>query len=239
MESIVVNNYSEFYKYYDYISNLERRKKFADYIAELISEVANSNNRILDIGCGTGNVLLYLSNYDFDIIGLDNSEEMLSIAKQKIKSIKNISIMKSDMSDFIIKPAVSVAFCTSFSLTYLLSEEKVLSALTSAYNSLINGGFLLIDMLHPQNLSGYFNVQKTRIIEDIEITTKLTDYESSKGNYTVEYIFSSKNVIKKEIHRGRAISIENMVSIAKKAGFVDIRKSKRNTDYVYELLCIK
>lgn len=244
MTSLIVENYQEFSKYYDLITNLNRRELLSLRIIDLLKTVPFSNNRILDIGCGTGNILLMLSKYSVDLIGLDHSPDMIAIAKRKILNKNNILLIESDMVSYSIHPPVSIAFCTSFSFTYLRSRSQILAALQASYNSLINGGMFLFDMLHPNTLNKYFTEQKTKIINNVEISTSLREYDLGEGSYTVEYIFSTNGVAIKEVHYGLSISIAEMTFLAKQAGYSSVTPSARednkiHNNYAYELLCIK
>ena len=59
------------------------------------------NSRILDIGCGTGNLLYLLEreNKNLELYGIDISEKMLNIAKNKLKNSK-LSIQSAEDIDF-------------------------------------------------------------------------------------------------------------------------------------------
>ncbi len=59
---------------------------FEDYKEKIndFSKDLNYNSRILDLGCGPGNVMNYLkyTNKNFKLIGIDLSEEMIKVAKK-------------------------------------------------------------------------------------------------------------------------------------------------------------
>ena len=70
--------YKEFAKYYDKFYSKKNYKKEVEFLKNFIDK----NDRIIDIGCGTGIHASLLNNYDID--GLDLNEEMLEIAKTRI-----------------------------------------------------------------------------------------------------------------------------------------------------------
>ena len=76
------NIYDEFYcKYYDKIF-LDKNKN--QYEIDFITNITNDkNNKVLDIGCGTGNHVNYLTEYFKNTIGIDQSIEMVNTAKHK------------------------------------------------------------------------------------------------------------------------------------------------------------
>ena len=78
-------------KYYD--------KEFSIYLFDIISNTLNSikvkdNSRILDIGCGTGNLLYLLEkeNKNLELYGIDLSKKMLEKAGKKLNKAKLIEI---------------------------------------------------------------------------------------------------------------------------------------------------
>ena len=79
------NIYDEFYsKIYDKLFTAPYKTEFEvnDLIESILSKMDKEKAKILDIGCGTGQHIKLLSDNDYKVIGLDNSNEMLKIAKK-------------------------------------------------------------------------------------------------------------------------------------------------------------
>ena len=80
------NESKNVFKVYNKIANWFAENRCVDlieqnYLEALISEI-KSNADVLDIGCGTGKPILeYLLNKNFNVIGVDASKEMLTIAR--------------------------------------------------------------------------------------------------------------------------------------------------------------
>ncbi|EIJ36982.1 class I SAM-dependent methyltransferase [Thiothrix nivea] len=241
MNNIICNNYSALSKYYDAITNTKRRKFLAKEINLIASSIDSSNKNILDIACGTGNLSIELSKYSYNIIAFDNSDSMISIFKEKAINIPNITITNMAMEKFHSDVKIKLAVCTSFSLTYLKNPEKE-KFLRSLYNSLIDGGVFVMDMLHPTAIFRYFSNQKTRIIEKSSIETKLESYNENSGVYSVSYIVRKNNDSFTETHDGFVISSQEAINLLKSIGFRKIayRERESNSDSsAYELFCYK
>ncbi|MBU0667187.1 MAG: methyltransferase domain-containing protein [Nanoarchaeota archaeon] len=75
------------YSHYDILEPHEEMKQ--------LSKIFKKNNvkNILDLGCGAGRNLLYLSEQGFDVVGVDNAKEGLKILKKELKKKK----LKSDL----------------------------------------------------------------------------------------------------------------------------------------------
>lgn len=58
----------------------------------------NNNASILDIACGTGELLKYYSEKEFIVTGIDISKEMVNLTKKKVPSanVKNMSLYDID-----------------------------------------------------------------------------------------------------------------------------------------------
>lgn len=57
-------------------------------VYDLVEELDRKNPKILEIGVGTGNLASKFLNSNYEIIGIDQSREMLSVAKEKYPSLK-------------------------------------------------------------------------------------------------------------------------------------------------------
>ena len=75
--------YSGFAKVYDLFMDNIPYEEWTDYVKELFAEEGVKDGILLDLGCGTGSVTELLAESGFDMIGIDNSEEMLEIAMEK------------------------------------------------------------------------------------------------------------------------------------------------------------
>jgi ubiquinone/menaquinone biosynthesis C-methylase UbiE len=81
----------------------EGRKLYLPYkqlqiekIIQRIREITNKDSLVLEVGCGTGNVLYYLKNLNIKVVGIDISQKMIEIAKTKIQNYTNCELMVAD-----------------------------------------------------------------------------------------------------------------------------------------------
>ena len=118
-------SYNTFAKFYDTLTENVEYKKRVDYISSFFKRYAEKCDTVLDLACGTGSVSKYLSDLDYNVIGLDLSDEMLTVASSK--QIKNVMFIKGDMTD--LKDIVEVKKCFD-----------------CVYNSLNDGGVFVFDV---------------------------------------------------------------------------------------------
>ncbi|MFA5842739.1 MAG: class I SAM-dependent methyltransferase [Candidatus Gracilibacteria bacterium] len=101
---------------------------------------------ILDIACGTGNLLSKLHKQGFKVVGSDISPEMISVAKIKNPSIEWKII---DMSKLNLKRTFDLILCPFDSLNYLLNDKQVDSTFSKVYKHLNKNGFFIFDINTP------------------------------------------------------------------------------------------
>lgn len=103
-------------------------------------------NTILDLGCGTGTLTGLLSERGYDMIGIDNSQEMLQIALEKRdRSGQEILYLLQDMREFELYSTVGAVISVCDSLNYLLEEEDLLQTFRLVNNYLYPGGLFIFD----------------------------------------------------------------------------------------------
>lgn len=114
--------------------------------AELTENLAEERNTVLDLGCGTGTLTELLYCAGFDMIGIDNSEEMLEIALQKReKNGSDILYLLQDMREFELYGTVGAACSVCDSLNYILEEEDMVKVFSLVNNYLYPGGIFVFD----------------------------------------------------------------------------------------------
>lgn len=113
---------------------------------ELAKNLATERNTVLDLGCGTGTLAELLARAGFDMIGLDNSEEMLEIAIQKReKSGSDILYLLQDMREFELYGTVGAVCSVCDSLNYILEDEDMVKVFSLVNNYLYPGGIFVFD----------------------------------------------------------------------------------------------
>ena len=72
--------YSSFAAVYDTFMDNIPYEEWAEYLISLLKEYEVKDGLVLDMGCGTGSMTELLAQAGYDMIGIDNAEEMLEIA---------------------------------------------------------------------------------------------------------------------------------------------------------------
>lgn len=124
-------------------------KNFIDYKEEFdlyknLVEARIAMKTMLEIGCGTGNLANQFAIAGFEYTGLDVSEKMLEIAKQKAP---NCNFIQGDMRQFSLEQAVDSCIITARTISYLITNEDVNNTFQTIYKNLVPNGVLCFDFI--------------------------------------------------------------------------------------------
>ncbi len=107
---------------------------------------------VLELGCGTGRMLLPLARRGFRLAGVDSSPAMLGHAQRKLQEEgleKRVTLLEQDMRALQVKEHYNLAFCVLNSFLHLLTLEDQLGALRGIFRCLNPGGLVLLDVFNP------------------------------------------------------------------------------------------
>ena len=119
--------YTSFASVYDTFMDNIPYEEWAEYLISLLKEYSVNDGLVLDLGCGTGNMTELLAQAGYDMIGVDNAEEMLEIAMEKReKSGQDIWYLLQDMREFELYGTVKAIVSICDSVNYVTEEEDLL-----------------------------------------------------------------------------------------------------------------
>ena len=191
--------------------------------------LASERNLVLDLGCGTGTLTELLYQKGYDMIGVDNSSEMLEIAREKQeKSGSEILYIQQDMRELELYSTVGTVISVCDCLNYLLEEEELLAVFRLVNNYLYPGGLFLFD----------FNTvyKYSQVIGDTVIAENREDCSFIWENYYHEeeeineydltvFVQEEGDCFRRftENHYQRGYTPESMCRLAEQAGMQVIR----------------
>jgi len=115
---------------------------------------ASAPGPALELGCGTGRLVFSLAWGGIDITGLDRSEAMLSVAREKLAKVpedvaSRISLAAGDMTGFALGRRFGLVFSAFRSFMFLTTVEQQRACLGRVYEHLLPGGLFVVDVFDP------------------------------------------------------------------------------------------
>ncbi len=138
-------------RFYDY-----ETEDFARDIPFYVEYAKKCGGEVLELGCGTGRVLIPIAKEGIKVTGMDISEEMLNIARKKTekldKSIKgNIEIVQGDMKQFEFKKEFSLIYIAFRSFQSLLTKDDQGACFECVNRHLEDNGIFILDLFAPRH----------------------------------------------------------------------------------------
>ena len=138
--------YTNFAAVYDTFMDNIPYEEWGDYLKELLKKNQVEEGLVLDLGCGTGTMTEILAEAGYDMIGVDNSEDMLEIAmEKKEKSGHDILYLLQDMREFELYGTVKAVVSICDSVNYITEEEELLEVFRLVNNYLDPKGIFIFD----------------------------------------------------------------------------------------------
>ena len=216
--------YTSFARVYDTFMDNIPYEEWAVYLTGLLNEYGVNDGLILDLGCGTGNMTELLAKEGYDMIGVDNAEEMLEIAMEKReKSGHDILYLLQDMREFELYGTVRAVVSVCDSVNYIDEEEDLTEVFRLVNNYLDPGGVFIFDF---NTLYKYREILGDRTIaenrEDCSFIWDNYYYEEERINeYELSiFIREKENLFRRyaETHFQRGYTLDEMIRMIKDSG---------------------
>ena len=145
--------YRGFAQVYDLFMDNVPYEEWSGYLAGLLQEYGIEDGLVLDLGCGTGKLTRLLRAAGYDMIGIDNSSEMLETAREAEWDApedagreRQILYLLQDMREFelygTVRAVVSVCDC----INYITEASELLTVFRLVNNYLDPGGIFIFDL---------------------------------------------------------------------------------------------
>jgi SAM-dependent methyltransferase len=141
--------YDEYAPFYDGSGQIRFAVLIEQYLGEVLARHPVRGRRVLDLACGTGTLALMLAGDGWEVVGVDQSEEMLSLARAKAANADladRAAFVQGDVRDLRWSEAFGLVTCTYDSMNYLLTEADLAACLAGAAEALVPDGLFFADM---------------------------------------------------------------------------------------------
>ncbi|MGC8895053.1 MAG: class I SAM-dependent methyltransferase [candidate division WOR-3 bacterium] len=124
----------------------ERRFQRESEAIALIFQREGVSGEILDIGCGTGAHLAFLSEQGYHCKGIDASAPMLDYGRRRYPGL---DLQLGDMRALRFEGKFAAVLCLNSAFLYNLTDEDMSSTLAGVTRALVPGGIFILDAVNP------------------------------------------------------------------------------------------
>ena len=212
---------------YDRLTNDVDYEATVAFYNEILKREGLHPRTAVDLACGTGSVTAILARQGLDVIGVDLSEEMLTVAMEKVMDMEHPPrFICQSLQELYLPRGVDLAVCALDSMDYVTDPRDCEEAIRRVYKALNPGGIFIFDVNTPEKLRAMDGQVFLDEDDDVYcIWRGEFDEETNICSYGMD-LFQRKGELWErsfEEHREYAYSREQLTSYLKKAGFTHIR----------------
>jgi glycine/sarcosine N-methyltransferase len=210
--------YGEIAEYYDYIFPFSTTQM--DFVRNSL-EKPYHDKRVLDIGCGTGDLAIALSESGFSVTGIDSDSAMIQKAIDKTlhSPATFIPMDMRSMADYYKPSTFNAVLCFGNTLVHLANIQEIETLCKDVKRVLKQNGKFLIQILNYDYILDH-NIRSLPLIDNQFITFERT-YNYNKKNHLIAFktILTIKETSKKIINK------VNLFPIRKGELYLSLRNS--------------
>lgn len=213
--------YNRFAYLYDELINDVDYKKWVDYYFKIFNRFGLNPRLGLDLGCGTGNMTTELSARGVEMTGVDLSEDMLAVAREKSENM-DILYLNQDMRSFELYGTVDFIVSGLDCMNYITDKRDLLKVMRLVNNYLDPGGLFIFDINTRHKLENIIG-NNTFVLENDDVfCTWQNEYDKGRKvcDFYLTFFCGENGVYERfdEQHTERAYEISEITAIIEKAG---------------------
>lgn len=145
-----MNDYALYAPFYDW-----QTKGLPGDVDFYVEEAQRVGSPVLELGCGSGRVLLPTAEAGLEIVGLDNSPEMLALARTKLSQLPaetqaRVQFIEADIRDFHLGRTFKLITIPLRSFLHLHTPTDQRQALACIHEHLADDGRLIFNLFDPR-----------------------------------------------------------------------------------------
>ena len=211
---------------YDRLTNDVDYEATVAFYMDILAREGLRPRTAVDLACGTGSVTVILAGLGFRVLGVDMSEEMLTVAQQKAQECENPPrFVCQKLQELHLSRGVDLAVCALDSLDYITNPADCREAIRRVYKALNPGGIFIFDVNTPEKLRAMDGEIFLDEDDDVYCVWRGEfDEETNICSYGMDLFQRQGNVWHRsfEEHREYAYSQEQLTGYLKEAGFTHI-----------------
>ncbi|MCA1829905.1 MAG: class I SAM-dependent methyltransferase, partial [Actinobacteria bacterium] len=140
-----------------------------------VRRACETSGRVMELGVGTGRVAIPIAQKGIEVVGIDNSPEMLKVAANEASAANvqdRVRLVEADMRAYVAEPSVELAYIPNHTFMHMLTIDDQLACLDAIHRSLIPGGRIAFSMFVPD---------PARMVRTDGERVKVTDFVDERG----------------------------------------------------------
>lgn len=216
--------YEELAASYDSLTEDVEYRRRASFLQKLLGKSRIPVHTVLDLACGTGTMTCLLAEAGYEMIGVDQSEDMLAEAAGKQVSPGKIPpiYLQQSMETLDLYGTVEAAVCCLDSLNYLTDVRALRRTLQRLHLFVAPGGVFLFDINTPEKLRGLDGQVFLDEGDDVYCVWR-TEFDKRRRICTYGMdIFQREGALwrrSQEEHYEKAWEVEELTGFLREAGF--------------------
>lgn len=202
--------------------------RWVKYIETIFDHCDIEPDTIVDIACGTGSFTTRLAKKGYNIMGIDSSEDMLYVAKEKsLKMGLSIPFIHQDIRSLSLHRPVDAVICMCDGFNYILSDHELVSAFQNVYKFLNDGGLFIFDISSYYKLE---NILGDNLMADASEEISLiwfNTFDTEDSICCMDLTFfvreDDRYIRFDETHYQRAYKLRDVKNMLEETGFSNIR----------------
>lgn len=147
---VIDDEYATTAELYDFVIPYRDRQD----VAFFVEAARQSGGPVLEVGCGTGRVLIPTAIAGLSITGLDLSPHMLAVCQARLEQQpeavrQRARLVQADMRQFDLGQRFRLVTLPFRPFQHLVSVEDQLACLQTLHRHLEPGGLLILDLFNP------------------------------------------------------------------------------------------
>ena len=215
--------YNDFAEIYDSFMDNVPYDAWCEQTAAILRTYGISSGIVADLGCGTGAMTERMAGLGYDMIGIDNSDEMLMEAlRKRDESGHDILYLKQDMREFELYGTCAAIISRCDSLNYITDSGDLEKVFRLVNNYLDPGGLFVFDLKTEymyKNILGE-NTFSRSTDDATYIWENYYDPEKKINEYDLTMFIREGDMFRKsvETHAQRAYGPDELKQAAERAG---------------------
>ena len=221
-----MNSYTKFAHLYDGLMNQDvNYDHWADYIENMFDHYGVNPEIVCDLACGTGNMTIPLALRGYDMIGVDRSFDMLSIARSKAKKKgADVMFLEQNLTELDLYGSCGAFLCMIDGFNYILNPNSLYKIAKRIKTCFMDpDGIFIFDISSQHKLENFIgNNTFIHDGDDVFYTWENKYYKNTKmSDMYLNFFVKSKGGYRRfgERHLQHAYSQDEIKKIFLSAGF--------------------